>query len=199
MADEFIEGEHGANKTLLFGRVSEGVYAPIAVDANGNIVGIGAVTESPTAYTLLSRLKAVVTALSALGYEFTINGINFTGYAKIKSLTLDTGAYNDHPQTLHDGGVDYVVPENKAFVAFQALVWNQQLEMVGRIGEGTAVANEAITKEVLKLSNGTNKPFMTNCYGVFTAGKYITAESDSGSSNYCLKSGTVLYGAEIDV
>lgn len=160
---------------------------------------IGAAQDAPAAYTLLKRLKDIVTAVAALGYQFTINGINFDGYAKIKSLTLDTGAYNDHPQTLHDGGIDYKPASGTVFVAFQALAWNQQLEMVGRIGEGTATPNEAITKEVLKLSNGTNKPFMTNCYGVFTAGKYITAESNSGSSNYCLQAGSVLYGAEIDI
>jgi len=146
-----------------------------------------------------TAIEAVETAVAALGYKFTVNGINFNDYTKIKALTLDTGAYNDHAQTFHDGGDDYKPDTGKAFISFQALVWNQQLEMVGRIGEGTAVANEAITKEVLKLSNGTNKPFMVDCIGVFTAGKYVTAESDSGSSNYCLKAGTVLYGIEVDI
>ena len=133
-------------------------------------------------------------------YEFSINGINFDGQAKIKSLTLDTGAYNDHPQTLHDAGDDYEVPANKVFIAFQALVWNQQIAMLGRIGESVfgAEENTVIDKEVLKLGNGTLLPFMTNCTGVFTAGHYITAESDDGSSNYCLKAGTVLYGVEVD-
>lgn len=173
------------------------------------------VQEDGTFIDLPAELDAIVTAtedvriaVAALGYEFTIRGINFNGYAKIKSLMLDTGAYNDHPQTLHFEGVDYRVPKNgidgyggvnKIFVSFQALVWNQQLDMVGRIGESDA-ADGVIEAagEILKLSNGTKLPFMTNCTGVFRTGKFVTAESSNGSSTYCLKSGAVLYGVEID-
>lgn len=176
--------------------LSPGALSTEALEALATIMG--EVQGSPTSNTILDRLKSIVTALAALGYEFTINGINFNGYAKIKSLTLDTNAYDSHPYTLHDAGVEYEVPEGKAFIAFQALAWNQQIAMVGRIGESDT-AGAVITKEVLKLGNGTLLPFMTNCYGVFTEGKFITAESDSGSSNYTLKSGTVLYGAEIDI
>ena len=132
-------------------------------------------------------------------YEFSINGVNFDGPTNLKSLTLDGNAYSGNPITLHDGGDDYSVPANHVFVAFQALVWNQQLAMVGRIGEADTTANTAITKEVLKLSNGTLQPFMTDCYGVFAAGKFITAESNDGASNYSLKSGSTLYGAEIAI
>jgi len=140
-------------------------------------------------------------SLKAREYEFSIGGVNFNGHDKIKTLTLDANAYNDHPSTLHDAstGDDYQVPTGKVFISFQALVWLQQIAMVGRIGESTG-ADGVIdaTGEVLKLANGTLLPFMTDCIGVFSADKYITAESDSGSSNYTIKSGSVLYGIEVD-
>ena len=135
--------------------------------------------------------------LLARAYEFSINGVNFDGYAKLKTLTLDGNAEDDDPITLHDAGVDYEVPGDKVFIAFQALVWLEQIAMVGRIGESDT-ADNAITKEVLKLGNGTQVPFMTDCYGVFAAGKFITAETDSSNDNYQIKSGSVLYGVELD-
>jgi len=140
-------------------------------------------------------------SIKAREYEFSIGGVNFNGHAKIKTLTLDTNAYNDHAYTLHDAsdGEDYQVPVGKVFISFQALVWLEQIAMVGRIGESTE-ADGVIddTGEVLKLANGTLLPFMVNCVGVFSAGKYITAESDSGNDNYTIKSGSVLYGIETD-
>ena len=158
---------------------------------------IGAVTASPTENTVLDRLKDITTALAALGYEFTINGVNFNGYANIKMLTLDGNAEDDDPITLHDAGVDYQVGVGKVFIAFRALIWLEQIAMVGRIGESDS-ADGAITKEVIKASNGTQVPFMTDVIGVFAAGKYITAETDSASDNYTIKSGSVLYGVEVD-
>jgi len=146
---------------------------------------------------LPTLLEAIETAVAALGYEFTINGVNFNGYANIKMLTLDGNAEDDDPLTLHDAGVDYEVPTGKVFIAFQALIWLQQTAMVGRIGESDT-ADTAISKEVLKFSNGTVLPFMESCIGVFAAGKFITAETDSSNDNYTIKSGSVLYGVEVD-
>lgn len=136
------------------------------------------------------------------GYEFTIKGVNFNGYAKIKSLFLEGDAEDDDPITLHHynvGGTleDYQVPTGKVFISFQALVWLQQVQMVGRIGESDAF-DEAITKDILKFSQGNTLPFITDCYGVFAAGKFVTAETDSASNTYQIKSGTVLYGVEVD-
>jgi len=136
-------------------------------------------------------------APAAASYEFSINGVNFDGYENIKMLTLDGNAEDDDPITLHDGGSDYEVPTGKVFIAFQALVWLEQIAMVGRIGESDT-ADGAISKEVLKMSNGTQVPFMTDCYGVFTAGKFITAETDAANDNYQIKSGSCLYGVEVD-
>lgn len=130
-------------------------------------------------------------------YEFTINGVNFDGYEKIKTLTLDGNAKDDVPVTLHDEGSDYEVGEGKVFIAFQALIYLEQNVAIGRIGEA-ASENGAIAKEVLKFSNGTNLPFMTDCIGVFAAGTFVTAETDNTNTSYEMVSGSVLYGVEVD-
>ena len=131
-------------------------------------------------------------------YEFTINGVNFNGYAKIKSLTLDSEAKDNVPITLHDGGVDYQVPSTKIFIAFQAMIYIYNASEMGRIGEADVKYGDGagITKEVLKLDNGTNLPFMTPCVGVFGSGKFITAETTSNS--VAMKVGSILYGVEVD-
>ena len=147
--------------------------------------------------SVVTAVEAVETALAALGYEFTINGVNFNDYDNIKTLTLDGNAEDDDPITLHDAGVDYQVGTGKVFIAFQALIWLEQIALVGRIGESDA-ADGAITKEVLKFGKGVQTPFMEPCIGVFAAGKYVTAETTSNSDNYTIKSGSVLYGVEVD-
>jgi len=157
----------------------------------------GEVKTSPTANTVLARLKALEGYLAGLGYEFTINGVNFDGYEKIKILTLDADAEDDDPQPLNFEGSPYKVPGTKVFIVFQALVKLQQTDLIGRIGEAES-SGGVISKEVLKLSNGTNLPFMTNCWGVFTADKYITAETNSSNDNYQIMSGSALYGVEVD-
>ena len=169
-----------------------GVTSASTIDAGA----AGAVTSKLRRLT--TDMSALLTAVGALGYEFTINGVNFNGYTNIKMLTLDGNAEDDDPITLHDAGVDYEVPADHIFIAFQALVWLEQIAMVGRIGESDT-ADAAISKEVLKFSNGTQVPFMEQCIGVFAAGKFVTAESDSASDNYTIKSGSVLYGVEIDI
>jgi len=132
------------------------------------------------------------------GYAFSINGVNFDSHTKIKSLTLDGDAKDNTPLTLHDAGADYQVPTGKVFIAYQAMIYIYNASEMGRIGEAVAKDGDGagITKEVLKLANGTNLPFMTSCIGVFTAGKFITAETTSTS--VVMKSGSILYGVEVD-
>lgn len=132
-----------------------------------------------------------------VGYEFTINGVNFNGYANIKMLTLDADAEDDDPKPFNFEGSPYQVGATKIFIVFQALIKLQQTDVIGRIGEADS-SGGAISKEVLKLSQGTILPFMVDCWGVFTSGKYITAETDSSSDVYQLQSGSVLYGVEVD-
>ena len=134
---------------------------------------------------------------SGAGYTFTINGVNFNGHGNIKMLTLDSDAKDDTPITLHFDGADYQVGTGKIFIAYQALIWLQQTGLIGRKGESGS-GNGAISKEVLKFSNGTTVPWMTDCIGVFVAGKYVTAETDSTGGTYNIKTGSVLYGAEVD-
>ena len=139
--------------------------------------------------------------LHTRGYEFTINGVNFNGYAKIKTLMLPSDCASGAFVTFHHynaGGteVDYQVPSDpaKVFIAFQALVYESYATGIGVVGETAAANTTPFTKEVLFLSNGTASPSMENCYGSFAAGKYVTASSIS----YIFKSGSALYGVEVD-
>ena len=136
--------------------------------------------------------------VDATTYEFTINGVNFNGYGNIKLLTLDSDAKDDNPQTLHDAGSNYQVGTGKVFIAFQAMIYIYNASEMGRIGEADVKYGDGagITKEVLKLDNGTNLPFMTPCVGVFGSGKFITAETTSNS--VAMKVGSILYGVEVD-
>ena len=192
--------EQGAERTFKMRRAKVafasglGIFGQ-ATDLSAAITATETVTTAVEATT--TATEAVETALAAPGYEFTINGVNFNGYANIKMLTLDGNAEDDDPITLHDAGVDYQVDTGKVFIAFQALIWLEQIALIGRIGESDA-ADGAITKEVLKFSKGVQVPFMESCIGVFAAGKYVTAETDSASDNYAIKSGSVLYGVEVD-
>ena len=129
-------------------------------------------------------------------YAFSIGGVNFNDYSKVKMLTLDSNADDAGPITLHDAGVDYQVPVGKVFIAFRALAKIEGTgSTIGRIGESDT-ADGAISREVLKLANGTIYPFMVSIIGIFVAGKYVTGESDHGT--YTMQTGTVLYGIEVD-
>lgn len=150
--------------------------------------------------SIIEGTQSVIAAVAALGYEFTINGVNFNGHDNIKILTLNTDARDNVPISLHDAstGTDYVVGTDKVFIAFQSLIYNQTNSLVSRIGEGDVKDGDGagITKEVLKFSNGTALPFMTSCIGIFVATKFITAETND-NTNY-IKTGSVLYGVEVD-
>ena len=132
-------------------------------------------------------------------YEFTINGVNFNGYAKIKTLMLPSDCASGAFLTFHhwnDEGseVDYEVPTSKVFIAYQALVYESNAAGIGVVGETDVADTTPFTKEVLFLSNGTALPSMENCWGTFAAGNFVTASSIS----YTFKSGSALYGVEVD-
>lgn len=161
------------------------------------------VEEDGTPIDLVTGL----TAMEALKtYEFSINGVNFNGYAGIKTLLLEGIADVSTFRTLHHydvagDKVDYVVPALKVFIAYQALVWAASVSTIGRIGEsvnadGAGNGDAGIQKDVLFLGNGTTSPFMVACYGVFSAGKYVTASAVDGND---LKQHTTLFGVERDV
>lgn len=129
------------------------------------------------------------------GYEFSINGVNFNGHGKIKTLMLSGDCASGAFVTFHDAaGDNYIVPNGKVFIAYQALAYESYETGIALVGETDAVDTTPFTKQVLFLSDGTNTPFMTDCYGVFAAGSYVTASSIS----YIFKSGSALYGVEVD-
>ena len=150
------------------------------------------------AEAIVPAAEAIETALAALGYEFTINGVNFNGYAKIKNLLIPTGAKSGTPKTLQFEGADYKPDTNKIFVATKALIYmfDNATSTIARIGEGTDTPDEAISKQVLSLSHGTNLPFMEDCIGVFTEGKYIIADT---TGNPSIQTGSMLFGVELDI
>jgi len=129
-------------------------------------------------------------SIPGTGYKYSLGGVNFDDFSQVKMLTLDNTTTTSF-KTLHcPGSTDYAVPGGKALIAFLFLVYNQDSGMVGRIGE-SGTADQSITKNVIKAANGTDKPSMEEVFGVFAENTYVTA------SDY-LKSGTVLYGIEVD-
>jgi len=165
-----------------------------------DILGLIKLVGEDGAYVdLTTDLAALVTAIEAIGYEFTINGINFDGHEKIKTLMLPSDCASGAFLTFHhwnDAGSEenYLVPSGKVFIAFQALVWESNASGLAFVGETAAADTTPFTKEVLFLSNGTALPSMENCWGVFAAGKYVTASS----LTYTFKTGSAVYGVEVD-
>ena len=131
-------------------------------------------------------------------YEFTINGVNFDGHEKIKTLMLpsdcNSGTFKEFTHWLDGSEVNYFVPTGKVLIIFQALVYESNAAGIAVVGETTVAGTGPFTKEVLFLANGTALPSMENCWGVFAAGEYVTASSIS----YNFKSGSALYGVEVD-
>lgn len=191
------------SRVRLVGEDGTFLDIPTALAALG--LQLGAVTASPAAYSVLGRAKAIVTAVEALKtYEFSINGVNFNGYAGIKTLILDALADSTHFTTLHHynvagAKVDYQVPGGSVFIAYQAMIIMATTAAIGRIGESEeadgAGSPGGMEKDVLFFGNGTLLPFMTACYGVFTAGKFVTASAVSSSD---MEQYSVLFGVERD-
>ena len=190
-----VQASPTANTLLERLKALESAIGPTSADT----VAVGAVgTVTGKLRKLTTDLDALITAVGALGYEFTINGVNFNGYENIKMLDLPSNAKDDVPVTLHDAGENYQVPADHIFIAFQACIHLEQTAMIGRIGESDT-ADGAISKEVLKLSHGVLVPFMESCIGVFAATKWVTAETDSTNASYEMVSRSAIYGVEVDI
>jgi hypothetical protein len=131
----------------------------------------------------------------AITIQYDIGGYVCTDYNDIKLLILPADATDSAPKTLHDtSGADYVVPENKIFIAGMVLYYLDYATNKGRIGESDS-ADGAISREVLHFSKGGTTVGMMDVLGTFRAGKYVTGESTSG---WGLRKPTYLYGVEID-
>lgn len=123
-------------------------------------------------------------------------GVSFDDPALAKILILPSDAKDDTPITFHDlDGDDYQVPGGKQFIVGR---WNYQVYVgyVGRVGESDA-ADGAITKEVIKINARATEWFFDEVIGVYSAGKYVTAET-TGTGAYLMDADTTLYGVEID-
>jgi len=137
-----------------------------------------------------------VLSTPAITIQYDIGGYLETDYNKLKLLVLPANATDAAPKTFHTvAGANYVVPENKVFIAGRVCCYLDYATNKGRIGESDTV-DGAISREVLYFSKGLLTVIMMDVMGTFTAGKYVTGESTSGFS---LRTPTYLYGVEIDV
>ncbi|GAJ15573.1 unnamed protein product [marine sediment metagenome] len=124
-------------------------------------------------------------------------GIAFDDKSLIKTLILPSIARDDNPITFHDNGVDYQVPVGKVFIVGHFVnIGTTTDAWVGRAGESDG-ADGAITRDVAQVEIEADvKSNSKDVLGVYTAGKYVTAESDTnttGPQQY-----STLYGVEID-
>lgn len=126
-------------------------------------------------------------------YAFSMAGVNFTDYSKIKTLWMPSEANSANIKNFQDDGSDYTVPADHVFIAVRFAGSVEGVDTMCRIGEGLVGGD--IVKDVLSLGVGTGKPFMENLVGVFAATKYIKAKTDHSTNG--LKANSALYGIEI--
>lgn len=136
--------------------------------------------------------------LSFLPVVYKWGGIAFDDYNLAKMLILPSNAADATPKTFHDEeGDDYQVPVGKVFIVGKGVWAIGDATTVGRVGESDA-ADGAITKEVIHLGPHTASGhwIFEDIFGVYTAGKYVTAETDGVQT---LRMNTALYGVEVTV
>jgi len=177
-------GVAGSSDAMVF------PYMPVGIVAGD---AFGEVQDTPTAYTQLRRLKDIVTAVAALGYEFTIDGINFNDYSLIKTLWLPSEANQLATVNFQDAGSDYTVPADHVFIATKVTARIEGVDTVARIGEGLVGGD--IVKDVLSLGVGTGYPFMEKVMGVYAATKYIKAKTNHNTNG--MSANSALYGIEV--
>lgn len=123
--------------------------------------------------------------------------IAFDDYSLAKVLILPSAAKDDVPITFHDAGEDYQVPVGKVFIVGKVSFNMGSLIPVSRFGESD-VADGAITKEVVKLGVLLlDRWYYDDVLGIYTAGKYVTAETTSVDIGADVIADTTLYGVEI--
>lgn len=128
---------------------------------------------------------------------FSIGGVNFNDYRLIKMLCLDDYVDGDLFKSVHiaGGSTPYQVPTGKVFIAFKVVARIESGNVNGIFGE-SATDGGAITKHVLRFSNGTTNWFTHDVIGIFAAGKYITGSTSD--NNVKMRDGGALYGIEIE-
>ena len=183
--------------TLLAGTAVVGKVG--LVESDGATDAVGEVDSSPTANTILGRLKAIETALAALGYEFSMGGANFNGSSKIKTLWLPSNASTTH-DNLQFEGADYVIPSDSVFIGLKISGWifPGAGQTLAYFGEG--LVDGSIVQHVLSFSGGNELAFMLDVIGVFGTSdpgvnKYIKAGTDN--ANVYLYANSALYGVEV--
>lgn len=136
------------------------------------------------------------TAAVLVTLEHEIGGLAFDDYSKLKVLYLSANADDDTPKAMFDVETEaaYQVPTGKVFIAGKVSHYMDFDTICGRIGEANT-SGGAISKDVLAFGTGTTYPDTNSVIGVFSADKYITAESSDNSKQ--LRTPTLLYGVEV--
>jgi len=122
-----------------------------------------------------------------------------------KTLYLPADATDSAAKSMFDvsTGEVYVVPTGKVFLAGLVSCYLDHGYGRGRIDEGTALDGQ-ITHDQMCFGSGATSPDAStpafggtyNCPGVFTAGKYVNAES---TGSYSLRTPTFVYGVEVSI
>jgi len=152
-------------------------------------------------YTTLDTVLSAVT--QEIQHKIGVLRVADMGYAK--TLYLPADATDASAKSMYDVSTSavYVVPAGKVFLAGLVSAYIDHGYNRGRIGEGTSVDGQ-ITHDQMCFGSGAvvldaSTPAFGGafaCPGVFTAGKYVNAES---TGNYSLRKPTMLYGVEVSI
>lgn len=166
--------------------------------------------------TLTGTTAQAVATFDATGYASYENNFTVEDTVPIVGSTDNDGTYSMWANATRDGDIvtcypenltsltvdgsflkmhngTYTVPAGKVFLVGGVSYYLDHGYNRGRIGEGTAL-NGQITRDVLCFGTGTIGGGNDSVPGVFTAGKYVNAES---TTNYSLRVPTLVYGVEV--
>ena len=166
-----------------------GSSAPF-IDSSGTLTlqNIDALDATTTA-TILSNMTSET--------QHRIGCLIVSDMSYAKTLYLPSDATDSSAKSMYDtaDSAVYTVPTGKIFLAGKVSYYVDHGYNRGRIGEGTS-SNGQISYDQMCFGNGTVGGGNASCPGIFTAGKYVNAES---TGNYSLRVPTMLYGIEVSV
>ncbi len=187
----------------LGGRYGFG-YGDTNIVGNLQVNGEDVLTSLPDGIITLDNIDSLgyttlENVLSQLTQEIQhrIGVLRVADMSYAKTLYLPKNATNSSAASMFDTatGSVYIVPAGKVFLAGMVSYYIDHGYNRGRIGEGTSL-NGQISKDQMCFGNGAIGGGSDACPGVFTAGKYVNAES---TGNYSLRTPTLLYGVEVSI
>ena len=178
------------------GRYDFGPYPFTEVDGVLTLQNVDALDATTTA-TILSEMTTET--------QHHIGCLTVSDMSYAKTLYLPTDATDAAAKSMYDVATSaaYVVPAGKVFLAGLVSAYIDHGYNRGRIGEATA-SNGQITHDQMCFGSGASTLDVStpafggtfSCPGVFTAEKYVNAES---TGNYSLRTPTFVYGVEVSI